>query len=232
MTGQPNVSGSRDPLNLEAIVDAAVAVMVDRGVDGLTMRAVAGRLGTAPMSLYRHVRDRDALVGLAVDRSLDPTVLPAVDEDTVPSQWLQRTMAIVRVQLLSVPGSAEHLLLRGPTGPNTMAFMAATCSVLRRTGRNPAETAWAYDWLMTTASAYISKESRIASGERGRDLAGELAGRAHEYVADHPDLLDVVLAFNGDMAAAYTRAVGFVIDALTGGAGRREASDRRGGVPT
>jgi AcrR family transcriptional regulator len=58
----------RASLTREAIVEAAVAVLDERGLDELTMRAVAARLGSGAMSLYRHVSGREELLDLVVAR--------------------------------------------------------------------------------------------------------------------------------------------------------------------
>ncbi len=50
------------PLTPGRIVATAIAVADAEGLDGLSMRRVATDLGAAPMSLYRHVSDRDDLV--------------------------------------------------------------------------------------------------------------------------------------------------------------------------
>ena len=47
----------RSSLTREAIVDAAAEILDERGIDGLTMRAVAERLDAGAMSLYRHAAD-------------------------------------------------------------------------------------------------------------------------------------------------------------------------------
>ena len=60
----------RGALSREAIVDAAIDVLDRDGLEGLTMRAVADRLGTGAMSLYRHVANRDELLDLVVARLL------------------------------------------------------------------------------------------------------------------------------------------------------------------
>lgn len=44
------------------IVDAAYALVAADGPDGLTMHAVADRVGVRPPSLYKHFRDRAALL--------------------------------------------------------------------------------------------------------------------------------------------------------------------------
>ena len=48
-------SRSREPaarLNEETVVDAALALIAERGLDGLSMRALGERLGVEAMSLY------------------------------------------------------------------------------------------------------------------------------------------------------------------------------------
>jgi AcrR family transcriptional regulator len=49
-------------------VDVAIAVADERGLDALTMRSLAAELGVGPMAPYRHVANKDDLVGAMVDR--------------------------------------------------------------------------------------------------------------------------------------------------------------------
>ncbi len=57
-------------LDRARIVQAAVAIADDEGLDAVTMRRVAQALHTGAMSLYRHVPDKDALVSLMIDSIL------------------------------------------------------------------------------------------------------------------------------------------------------------------
>ncbi len=50
------------------ILAAALSVLDEGGGRGLTMRAVAARLGVTPMSLYHHVEDRTGLLRAVSDR--------------------------------------------------------------------------------------------------------------------------------------------------------------------
>jgi TetR/AcrR family tetracycline transcriptional repressor len=46
---------AREPLSRERVVEAALAVIDRAGIQGCSMRAVAGELGVEAMSLYHHV---------------------------------------------------------------------------------------------------------------------------------------------------------------------------------
>ena len=53
---------SGSPLTTAAIVDAGIDLADADGLDALSMRRLADRLGVAPMSLYRHVDTKDQLL--------------------------------------------------------------------------------------------------------------------------------------------------------------------------
>lgn len=55
-------------LSRENILTAALAMLDEGGGQGLTMRALAARLGVTPMSLYHHVQDRAGLLRALSDR--------------------------------------------------------------------------------------------------------------------------------------------------------------------
>ncbi|HEX3750890.1 MAG TPA: TetR/AcrR family transcriptional regulator C-terminal domain-containing protein [Streptosporangiaceae bacterium] len=58
----PRPAADRGPGDAERIVAAAIRVADAEGLAALSMRRVATELGTAPMSLYRHVTGKDDLV--------------------------------------------------------------------------------------------------------------------------------------------------------------------------
>ena len=63
-------------LTREDVIDAAAALVADQGYAGLTMRALAQRCGVPTMTLYRHVRDKEELLGALADRVLGQLQLP------------------------------------------------------------------------------------------------------------------------------------------------------------
>ena len=54
----------------EALLDAAEALVRERGVDGWSLREVSARVGVSPSAAYHHFRSRDDLVGTLSHRVL------------------------------------------------------------------------------------------------------------------------------------------------------------------
>jgi len=79
-------------LGVGRIVGAAVAIADAEGLDGLSMRRVATELGAAPMSLYRHVTDKDDLLLRMMDAALREARLPA----DPPPGWRPRLEVAAR----------------------------------------------------------------------------------------------------------------------------------------
>jgi AcrR family transcriptional regulator len=67
-TGTTAARGPRPKTNLAEVVGTAVALTDAEGLDALSMRKVAERLGVGAMSLYTYVPGRSELVELMVDR--------------------------------------------------------------------------------------------------------------------------------------------------------------------
>ncbi len=68
-------------LSREAVVVAAEAIVARAGIDALTMRRVAQELHSSPMAIYRHVRDKDELLVLLLDRLASRLPRPSLPAD-------------------------------------------------------------------------------------------------------------------------------------------------------
>ncbi|MER6217875.1 MULTISPECIES: TetR/AcrR family transcriptional regulator [unclassified Streptomyces] len=61
---------TRSPLTREAVLEAAAALVREHGPGALTMRRLAGELGTAVTSIYWHVGNREQLLDALVERTV------------------------------------------------------------------------------------------------------------------------------------------------------------------
>lgn len=66
----------RRQIDREAILDAALLVADEHGLDAVTMQAVAQRLTVTPMALYRHMDGKQTLLDGLVERLLTSFPLP------------------------------------------------------------------------------------------------------------------------------------------------------------
>jgi AcrR family transcriptional regulator len=66
------------PLTRAAIIEAALGVVRAEGIEALTMRRLAADLRCAPMSVYRHVADRQEILVALLDEVAAGIALPPV----------------------------------------------------------------------------------------------------------------------------------------------------------
>jgi TetR/AcrR family tetracycline transcriptional repressor len=91
MAIQPKQGKNRGWLSRERIVDAALRVMDEEGLEGVSMRRVAREVGVEAMSLYHHVRDKDDLLQGICGRVMSSYEFP--DEK---GSWVERAKAGAR----------------------------------------------------------------------------------------------------------------------------------------
>lgn len=91
----------REPVSRQRALAAAVDLADAEGIDAVSMRRLAERLGVVPMALYKHVANKDDLLGGMVDTIIGEYATPDLD-----LEWA----AAVRARILS----ARTVLLRHP----------------------------------------------------------------------------------------------------------------------
>jgi AcrR family transcriptional regulator len=97
----------RIPLSRERVLAAAVALADQSGIDAVSMRRLSEELGVVPMALYKHVANKDELLGGMID-----VVVAEIDPPVPGADW----KAAVRLRILS----ARRALLRHPWASRVM----------------------------------------------------------------------------------------------------------------
>jgi AcrR family transcriptional regulator len=140
-------SEPRVPLSRERVLQAAIALADQGGIESLTMRKLARALGVEAMSLYNHVANKGDLVDGIVDVVVGEIELPAAED------W----EAAIREYAIS----AHEALLRHPwacslvMSPTTtraartqrLRYMEWLLGLLREAGFSPELTYHAYHAL-------------------------------------------------------------------------------------
>ncbi len=115
-----------------AILRASLAIADERGVDALTMQAVADHLGVTPMALYRHVENKQDLLDGVVESLLDE-IAPSSDDDPWDEQLSKMGQAI-RAAARRHPTVFPLLLQLPATTPGARRARARVYRSLRRAG--------------------------------------------------------------------------------------------------
>jgi AcrR family transcriptional regulator len=158
-------------LDLEAVVDTASGIADDHGLDAVSLRRVAGRLGVTPMALYRYVPSKGDLLDALAERLYAELELP----DGTGSWWdgLSRMAHSTRRVLLAHPWAAP-LFARPLAGPHARALDEALQSELRRAGFTAGEARELHDQLSNMVFALVAPELRgrrnRAAFDRGLEL--------------------------------------------------------------
>ncbi len=187
----------------DAITVAARAILEEEGLDAVSMQAVASRVGVRPPSLYKHVADRDALIGAiadAVTTDLATALRPPrpARDPRDDLRWIARSY---RAFVHENPAGYGLLFTRGTSaGPETRALAALGEPIVEATGR-----------LVGPASALESARTFVAW--------------AHGFTS-----LELVGGFRlgGDVDAAYTRGIELILAGISGSASPPSGSRRRG----
>lgn len=135
----------RAPVTREVISSVAAELIKDQGLEALTMRTVAARLGVSAMALYHHVVDKDEIIRLVGDDMLAKIKLP----DPESGDWRQLITDAVNEthsSLLQVPGMASVMLTRTLL-PNARRILLFCIRQFERAGLTKEQALTAYAGL-------------------------------------------------------------------------------------
>jgi AcrR family transcriptional regulator len=149
--------GRPPQISQPAIVEASLAIADERGLAGLTMQAVAERLGVTPMALYRHIDDKADLLDRVVEALLTELPLPGPD---LP--WEQRLRGLgqaARKVARRHPSVFPLLLQRPATTPESRRVRDAVVASLEEAGLDPDNARRAERLISTVILGFAASEA-------------------------------------------------------------------------
>jgi AcrR family transcriptional regulator len=120
------------PLSRERVLDAAICLADEGGLESVSMRKLAQSLGVQAMSLYNHVANKDDLLDGMVDQVVSEIEVPDLSLDWKTAMWRRATSA--HGVLLRHPWAALALMSRVNVGPAMLRYVDATLGCLREAG--------------------------------------------------------------------------------------------------
>jgi AcrR family transcriptional regulator len=162
----------RPALTRRRIVDAALHLVEEDGLDALTMRRVAAALEVTPMSLYNHVVDKAELIDLMMDFIIGD-VVEAARRDR--GDWEARLRTHVRRNYdmwREHPGFVKVYTEGVTMGPNGLANTELALATLREAGFSDAEAGAAFMMLFrwSVSSLLIAPAEPVSRSSRGRRM--------------------------------------------------------------
>jgi AcrR family transcriptional regulator len=206
-TGSGGRRGTGTPfLTPDAIVTAAVDVADREGLSGLSMRRVAVELDAAPMSLYRHVKDKDELLLHMMEAALAEGVLPAVP----PSSWREGVQLAARTMWTTFrrhPWLASALSLTRPQVlQGALVYSDWVLAVLSRVGLDPLTTFTAHLTIFTfvrgtAMNLELESDAEAASGLSSEDWTASQEPALERILSDgqHPHFARVLRSMDFDL---------------------------------
>jgi AcrR family transcriptional regulator len=144
-------------LSQEAVIAAARTVVERDGIDALTMRQVAHELGSSPMAIYRHVRDKDELLVLLLDELAAELPHPRFARD--PRRRLQEACRAMHDGLAERDWVVDVLAQGDKIAPSILWLVEEIVAALVACGCSEEEAADGYRaiWQFTVGELIIRR---------------------------------------------------------------------------
>src|ERR1700722_6454499 len=163
------------------VLEAALRIVDEHGLERLTMRRLGAQLGVDPMTVYHHVPDKAALFDGLIERVLAEIRIPDATGD-----WKHDLRAIVvqaRTTLLAHPHTVILLGTRPPISEPAFALVEAITAILLGGGFSEQQAADGFDCAGRMLIGHTLAETGrppgggVSGGEPGHQ--GSQAALAH-----------------------------------------------------
>jgi TetR/AcrR family tetracycline transcriptional repressor len=152
---------SRNRLSDERILQEALTLVDESGLQGLTTRALGRRLGVDSTAVYRHFRSKDELLTALADHIMGGGSRPpaSTDGDHSPRGQLRGACLSLRRALLAHPAMTAIVVRRPPRETNTRAATEHAFGLLRQAGFSDQDAARAYQALLSYTLGHAMLEA-------------------------------------------------------------------------
>lgn len=222
MAGRQTTRATRRPLNRDRVLQAAVELADEVGIDAVTMRGLADVLGVEAMSLYNHVANKDDLLDGMVDIVFGEIDLPS------GTDWKKamRLRAISARQVLRRHRWAiGRMESRRSPGPATLRHHDAVLACLRDGGLSMELTAHAYAVLDSYIYGFALQEATLpfddgaGTAELAQEILAPLPLDAYPHLVEF--MTDHALQPGYEFGNSFEVGLDLILDSLSRTASRR-----------
>ena len=206
---------TRKPLSSARVLQAAVALADEAGLEAFSMRALAQELGVVPMALYKHVASKEELLDGMVDMVFSEIEFPAGDLEWRSAMRLRASST--REALIRHSWAIGMMESRHP-GPANLRNHNAVMGCLREAGFSFKMAIHAYSVQDAYIYGFALQERDLAL--ETPDSAGEAARRRAQTIdalENYPYLVEIAtkLSESGyDNAVEFAWGLDLILDGL------------------
>ena len=172
--------GDRPPVTRERVLDTALALADEGGLETVSMRRIGRALGVEGMALYNHVANKDDILDGIVERVLVEIPRPSLEGDW-KDEMRERAVAARRV-FLRHPWAIGLLEARyAGSSPARLGYFDAVLGCLRSAGFTPTLSMRAFSIIDSFLYGFILQELSLpfddsaSLEEVGDDLLRQMA---------------------------------------------------------
>ena len=173
MTKGDVTPGRRPRLDRRTVVTTALALLDDKGADGVSIRGIAERLGVRMNTVLWHAGTKARLLELMAD-----AIVAEAPLDGLPGDWLDRTRELAhryRRALLAHRDGARVVAGTYAAEPGTLGFAEALTQALLAGRLAEREAAWTC-WSIVYFTLGLVQEEQALPQARGEHLGQALSG--------------------------------------------------------
>lgn len=206
----------RSTLTREKVLTAAVELADEIGVEALTIRKLANRLGVGAMTIYHHVPSKEEIIDGMVEIVFAEIEKPPTDLDWETA--MRRRCISARHVLNRHPWAPPLMESRTSPGPANLSHHDAVIGCLRNGGLSIEMTAHAYAVLDAFVYGFAFEEATLpeGGGEGFAEIAEQIA--AHFPTDEYPNLAELtfehVLKPGYDFGDSFEFGLDLIIDGL------------------
>jgi TetR/AcrR family tetracycline transcriptional repressor len=190
------------PLDRDRIVGAALTLLDEVGLDGLSMRRLADHLDIKAASLYWYLRDKEELLSLLADAISAEVPLP---DAALP--WRARLETLLwayRRVLLAHRDAARLLSGTMPAGPHRLRGIELLLETLCATGFAAGDAVQAGRLLSDFVTAFVQEEATeaaLVAADQLRAEAGGLTAASSPFATASAEAYPTIAALSGHLTA-------------------------------
>jgi AcrR family transcriptional regulator len=164
------VRSTRAPLTRDRVLQAAVDLADQNGIESLTMRKLGESLGVEAMSLYNHVANKDAILDGMIDIVFSEIEFPDTDWKTAMRRRGYSAREVLRGHRWAI-GLMES---RRQPGPATLSHHDAVIGCLRKGGFSVEMAAHGFSVLDSYIYGFAMEEAALPFDSSNADETAAL----------------------------------------------------------